>query len=397
MYNQLKVVHGVHVVTATRVLESGFVVVDRGRILEVSNEQKRLEELQRIYPSEAFIDGCGQYLIPGLIDIHVHGGYGKGFMDGDEEGLEALALSCLKNGTTGFLATTRAAGEQALLHIFTLYKEFLRTGSFAYKEAFLGVHMETPFINPIRRGGQDERWIRPIDRREIDRYLGMLGSELKIFSYAPELPGGDELTQELVQQGVIASIGHSNADFSEAKSAFDLGVLHLNHCLNGMTGFHHREPGIIGAALDRQDLFVELICDGHHLHPQTVRLLYLLFGSGRLVLITDRTEAAGLPEGVYRIKGRDLQVTEEGAIIELGRNILRGSSLTMNRALTNFMSMADVSLVEAVKAASLNPARLLGIDGKKGSIAVGKDADVVLLHGDGTVIWTMLQGEICQI
>lgn len=393
----LIIVFNAKIVTATRILDSGFVVVENGKIVEVVQGNFMPEEVKNKFPQATLVDGCGNYLIPGLIDTHVHGGHGKGLMDGEEESLRELALSCLKGGATGFLATTRAAEKQNLWDVFAAYKHFLRTSDFAYKAAFLGIHMETPFINPIRRGGQDQRWIRSIDLDEVSAYVDCLGEYLKIFSYGPELPGGLKLTQMLVEQGIIASIGHSNADFQEAKGAFDLGMSHINHCLNGMTGFHHREPGILGAALDRQNLWVEIICDGHHLHPQTIRLLYLLFGADRLVLITDRTEAAGLPAGYHTIKGRHLQVTEQGEIIELERNIYSGSSLTMNRALINFMSMANVSLVEAVAAASLNPARLLAIDHKKGSIEAGKDGDLVLIDGDGVVEWVMLQGEICQM
>jgi N-acetylglucosamine-6-phosphate deacetylase len=255
--------------------------------------------------------------------------------------------------------------------------------------AILGIHLEGPYLCDAHRGAQDPRHLRAPDLGELDRLLD--AGPVRLVTLAPELPGALAAIERLVDAGVVAAVGHTGATYDQAAAAFDAGATHAAHLFNGMRAFHHREPGVIGAALDRPDVVCELICDGLHAHPAAMRLAHRVKGAGGAVLITDAMQATGLGDGRYRIG--DLPVVVRDGRAELADSgTLAGSTLTMGAAVRNAVRLMGISLPDAIRMAAATPARVLGLEHRKGMLAPGRDADLVVLEDDLAVRATMVGG-----
>lgn len=358
-------------------LDKGSITIANGRIVNIGRESSR--------PLNAAIYNLsGLYVAPGFIDLQVNGGAGHNFNDAPFDEIRKIAEFHISHGTIGIVATIITAP------IPTIRDAIQKTQGSSHP-AILGVHMEGPFISPKQKGAHNLEYILPPFLNKFDELVEEYESFVRIVTLAPELPGAEELIARICKIGAVASLGHSDASYDQALAAAKSGVKLFTHLGNAVRGLHHREPGAVGAALD-SDTYVELICDGVHLHPAFVRLVAKIKGFDRICLVTDAISAAGLPDGEYSFGG--LPVFVQNGIARLSDGTLAGSTLTMNRAVKNFMEFTGCSLPEAVRCATLNPARLLGLDDRKGSLAVGKDADLVIFDEDFTVHYTILGGEV---
>ena len=330
------------------------------------------------------IDASGLYVAPGFIDLQVNGGVGRNFEDASPEEIRGIVDFYVSHGTTALLPTTVTAPISGIRGTIERVKR-------VDHPAVLGMHIEGPFIAKERKGAQNPDYIIEPSVDEFDDLAAGNEGFIKIVTLAPERPGADRLIARIRGIGAVASLGHSDATYDQAMAAIGQGVGLFTHMFNAMREFHHRAPGAVGAALV-SDVMVELIADGIHVHPGAMKLLHMVKGPDRICLITDAISAAGLDDGEYELGG--MRVFVRDATARLSDGTLAGSTLTMDRAVKIFMDAAGCSLVEAVRAASLNPAKLLRIDDRKGSIEVDKDADLVIFDGQLNVHYTIIGGEV---
>ncbi|NOU71852.1 N-acetylglucosamine-6-phosphate deacetylase [Paenibacillus sp. LMG 31458] len=371
----------VRVVAETGIIEQGSVCVENGRITAiVEGELVHSEGLD-------ILDGEGKLLIPGMIDVHIHGAKGYDMMDGTVRSIEVVSETCAATGCTSFLATSVSSKMEDLLRMIDNVKQV------AGKErgaSIVGIHTEGPYLNIKRKGMQNEAFLRHPDIMEMERVVEQAGSLLKMVTIAPELPGGMELVTYLRERGIIVAIAHSDATYDEATEAFRLGASHITHCFNGMRPIHHRDPGLIVAAFEQPHVSLQAIVDHVHLHPAIIRLMHKIKGAEGMVLITDALHAMGLGDGDYQFGGHAVKVAY--GVAQLQDGTLASSTVTMNKALRNTVELG-ISLEDAVTMASRTPADLLGLP-QKGRIALGADADMVLLDDKFQVAWTMIGGRI---
>jgi N-acetylglucosamine-6-phosphate deacetylase len=316
------------------------------------------------------------WICPGFVDIHMHGIAGCDTMDGTPESLMTISRALARFGVTSFLATTMTASYAELEKAIRNIAAVSRAGTEG--AAVAGIHLEGPWINPRYKGAQNEAHIVAPKLAEVRRLYELAGGLLKVVTIAPEQPEALEAIRWLKEQGVIVSAGHTGATFAQAQHAVECGVQHFTHCFNAMTGLHHREPGVVGAAMVHEQLSTELIADGEHVHPAVMRILYRLKSFGRLALVSDSMRAAALGDGVYDLGGQAVHV--RGTQAKLADGTLAGSILTLNRAVQNMVTLCGVPLPEAVAMASQTPAEIVGLGGQKGRLEAGCDADITVLN-----------------
>ncbi|MEB3752330.1 N-acetylglucosamine-6-phosphate deacetylase [Geobacillus sp. FSL W8-0032] len=331
-------------------------------------------------------------VVPGFIDIHIHGAAGADVMDATLKALRAMAEALPAEGTTSFLATTMTAPseqiEAALRNVARYMAEANRPGA----AEVLGVHLEGPFLSPKRTGAQHPRHLVDPNVSLFQRWQEAAGGHIRLVTLAPEREGGLELAAYLKQTGVIASIGHSDAVYDKVKAAIQAGVTHATHLFNGMRGIHHREPGVAGAVLMFEEVMCELIADGLHVAPPMVRFAYRNKGSDGLILITDAMRAKCLGDGRYELGGQE--VTVRGQEARLADGTLAGSVLKLADAIRRVLDYTGCTIEEVIRMASWNPAKQLDILDRKGSLRPGKDADVVVLNERYEVMMTFCRGAL---
>ncbi|WP_217593281.1 N-acetylglucosamine-6-phosphate deacetylase [Cohnella sp. GbtcB17] len=351
-----------------RAIEGGRMLIGAdGRIEAVGGAELEAVGVQ-------VLDLGGKTVIPGLIDQHVHGGGGWQAMNATYEDLNGMSLFHAANGTTSFLATTESAAEGRILD--ALRSAVAAAGRGLEGAELLGVHLEGPFLNPIRCGAQDKANIRPANPDELDRYLEAAGGLIRLVTLAPEIEGGIEAAERLTRAGVTVSVGHSDATLAQMREAIERGATQTTHHFNGMSPFHHREPGVAGAGLICPELTTELIADGIHVHPDAVKLLYDVKGAGGVCVITDAVYCAGLPDGEY-----GEATMKDGQVWLKDGSSLAGSSLTMLQALRNVLRFTGRPLAEVLPSLTEVPARQIGVSGRKGRLEAGMDADFLVLDG----------------
>lgn len=319
------------------------------------------------------IDANGLTLLPGFIDIHVHGAMGSEAMDATPQALHTMARFYAQHGVTGFLATTWTDSQARI----TAALENIAAAPRRYPDgaSLLGAHLEGPYLNPVKCGAQSTAYIRRADPDEARPWLDL--GVIRLLALAPEYPENHWLISECVGRGITVAAAHTNATYNEFITAAALGLNHSTHTFNAMTGLHHRDPGALGAAMTLKRLNCELIADNIHVHPAAMKALYLAKGATGIILITDAIRGAGMPEGEYPIDERVIRVADGAARLPDGT--LAGSILTMDQALTNFMGALGEPLEKIWPTTSLNAARAIGLADRKGSLEIGKDADLVLI------------------
>ena len=331
------------------------------------------------------IDAKNNVVIPGLLDMHIHGYLGEDASDGSFEGIRKMAEGLARNGVTGFLPTTMTVSYAELRAAFAQIRAAMQASSGPDWQGaqVLGVNAEGPFINPAKKGAQAEENIRPGDAAFLQEYLDIL----RVFTIAPEMPGNMDCIREMAGKCLI-SMGHTAANYAQAAAGIEAGVRHVTHLFNAQTPLMHRDPGVVGAALTDDRVSCELIADTFHVDRHLFPLVTRMKGEN-LVLITDCTRAGGLPDGEYSLGGQPIFV--KGIECRLADGTIAGSVLKLNDAVRNLRENARLSLCEAVNAASLNPARRLGL-AAKGSLERGKDADIVICTEDLHILRTIVGG-----
>lgn len=323
-------------------------------------------------------------LVPGFVDIHVHGGGGADTMDATADAFERIAATHARFGTTTLLLTTVAATAEEIDQVIAQAARSMQAGGGGARIA--GVHLEGPFLDPEHAGAQRRDRIVPPLLPLASRWFAT--GVVRVITLAPELPGAHAVAALAREHGVVAAAGHTGAGAAELAAAAEAGFSHVTHLCNAMRPFLHRDVGPVGQVIEDGRFTADLICDGVHVHPAMVRALCRTIGTGRLLLITDAIRAAAMPDGIYDLGG--LPVRLQGDQCRLADGTLAGSVLTMLGAFERVQRLADVSPYVAQRLCAENPARRIGLGGRR--IAAGREADLVCLDGEGTVLWTMVRG-----
>jgi N-acetylglucosamine-6-phosphate deacetylase len=329
-------------------------------------------------------------VVPGLLDVHTHGADGVQVIDGRAEDLDRLASFYAAHGVTGYLATIGGSMANILAGLQSVRTHLDRPPAFGAR--CLGVHLEGPFISPQALGAFRPDSVLAADPAVFADLLDAGGGHLRLMTLAPEVPGADAVIEMAIANDVVCSVGHSVATGDELSRAVDAGVRSVTHVFNAMAPFHHRRPGLVGAVLTEPRLITEVIADGIHVHPTALRLLARVKGAESIALVTDSIAAAGLPDGGYLFEEQRVTVADGAARLDAGT--LAGSTLTLDRAVANFARWADIAWEDAVVSATIVPARLLGLQGQRGEIAVGRNADLAAFDADHELVWTMVAGNL---
>lgn len=372
------------VVLPDKVLDPGFLSIEGDKIAGISGSP-----VERTDGDVEYIDFGDAYIAPGFIDLHLHGALGKDVMDGEEESLEQIAVHQSRSGVTGFLGSTMSASMDEISEVVGTIRKAAHQ---RFPSLILGAHVEGPFLNIERKGAQDPDHIRAMTGADVERLIEDVQAMNAVISLAPEAGDNMNYIPVLKKNGFVVAIGHSDATYEQAMQGFRKGISHATHLFNAMRGFDHREPGVVGAVLDAEGITAELIADGIHVHPASLRLAVVRKGAERICLVTDSLKASGAGDGIYPWRGREIEV--RGPRVTLKETgVLAGSVLTMNMAVKNIVEWTGVSISQAVNMASLNPSRVLGLEQSMGSIGRGKYANLVILDHEFNVVETILRGE----
>lgn len=334
------------------------------------------------------IDAQGNYVIPGLVDMHIHGYLGEDASDGKYEGLKIMAEGVAKNGVTAFLPTTMTVSYDELRTAFGLIRQGMQESKSEnwMGAAIVGCNAEGPFININKKGAQAGEHVRVGDATFLKEYQDVI----RVFTIAPEVEGNMDCIREMAADtNVLISMGHTGANFEQAQAGIEAGIRHITHLFNAQTALAHRDPGVVGAALLDSRVSTELICDCFHIHPGVFQLIANIKGD-QMVLITDCTRAGGLEDGEYTLGGQPIFV--KGIECRLADDTIAGSVLKLNEAVRNVLAHTDLTISQVVKMASLTPAIRIGLGKTKGSIEVGKDADIAIVDDEINVQKTILGG-----
>lgn len=330
-------------------------------------------------------------IFPGFIDIHTHGAYGYDTNDGEPDGLRGWMARIPEEGVTSILPTTVTQMSEVLTRAVESVAQVVEEGYEGTE--ILGIHFEGPFLDMEYKGAQPPEAIAPPSVEQFDRYQKAAKGLIRYITLSPEHDRDFALTRHCAGQGVVVSMGHSSAAYEEALMAMANGVTSMTHVYNGMTPFHHRNPGLVGAALRMHDLYGEVIGDGHHSHLAALHVFFQSKGRERGILITDSLRAKHCPPGGnYQLGGHDIEIRQDGLAYLLGTDTIAGSTLSMNRGLQILVEEAGVPLDAAVNACTINPARCLGVDRRKGKICAGYDGDLTILDQDYSVVQTYCRG-----
>ena len=336
------------------------------------------------------LDAKGNYVIPGLVDMHIHGYMGEDASDGSFEGLKTMARGVAKNGVTSFLPTTMTVSYDELRLAFSQIRRAMEESRLDSWDgaAVVGANAEGPFINITKKGAQAGEHVRPGD----PAFLKEFADVIRVFTIAPEVEGNLDCIREMARDtSMLISMGHTAANFEQAQAGIEAGVRHVTHLFNAQTGLLHRDPGVVGAALLDSRVSCELIADTFHVHKALFQLVASLKGE-QMVLITDCTRAGGMPDGEYTLGGQPIFV--KGIECRLKDGTIAGSVLKLNEAVRNVLGNTDLTISQAVNMASLNPARRIGLSASKGSIEAGKDADFAIVDDAIDVQATILGGRV---
>lgn len=379
----MTVIQNAAIITENKVIPQGWLYIEAGKINAVN------AGTPPAYPGSMVIDAGGLTLAPGYIDLHAHGGDGHEAMDATPAALRQIAGFYARHGVTGWLPTTWTAPHQATLDALAAIKPLV--GVATGGAAILGIHLEGPYLNVDKLGAQHGENIRRATR---DEALALLDTGIvRLLALAPEFDENLWLIDECVRRGITVSAAHTDADYAAMVAAVERGLSQTTHTFNAMRGLHHREPGTVGAALLLDALRCEVIPDPNHIHPAVQQLLYKVKGVDGVVIITDAVRGAGMPDGTTYVQSGGTVTIKNGAA-RLADGTLSGSTLTMDVAVRNFVAATGADFSEVWRCASLNAAQALNIAAHKGSIAPGKDADLILLDANLNIYTTIVGGEV---
>ncbi|HXJ17478.1 MAG TPA: N-acetylglucosamine-6-phosphate deacetylase [Candidatus Polarisedimenticolia bacterium] len=386
------VIHASRILTPEEEISDGIVVVEGSRITALGHR----DEI-RVPAGAADYVATGLTVVPGFVDVHIHGAGGHDVMEGNARALDRIASAVARHGTTSFIATTVTAPVEETCHSLEGIARYIRaqeeSGDTAENSRLaaeiLGIHLEGPFISKARRGVHPPDAIAKPSVEVLEKFLKASDGLVKILTLAPELPGAIPLIESAMAAKIVAALGHTDADYDQARAAIHDGASHAVHFYNAMRPFAHRDPGVVGAILTDPEVTAEVIADGVHVAGAAIQVLIGCKGFDAVLLASDAIAATGMPDGNYRLGNREVTVKDGVARNSEGK--LAGSTLTLDRALRNVVALG-VPLREAIRMATILPARRLGLAGKKGIIAVGADADLVALTPDLRVAGVMTRG-----
>ena len=390
LQNTYKITNG-KIITPYRLIDNGTLLVTGDKIAQISEGDIHA-------PGAIEIDALGNYVSPGFIDIHIHGGGGHDFMDGSETAFLKIAETHARFGTTAMVPTTLTSTREELLNTLDIYKEADKKNARGAK--FIGMHLEGPYFSPDQRGAQDPRFIRNPDPDEYEAIIAH-SDVIKRWSAAPELPGAIPFGRYLKSKGIIAAIAHTDAIYEETLEAFENGytlATHLYSCMSGVTRRNaYRYAGVIESAYLIDEMDVEIIADGIHLPAALLQLVYKIKGTAKTALITDAMRGAGMPPGdsILGNIATGMKVIVEDGVAKLpDRSAFAGSVATTDRLVRTMVQLAQVPLTEAIKMISTTPARIMGIQDSTGSLIAGKQADIVIFDENIDIRTTMVNGRI---
>ncbi len=365
--------HTARALTPTTEIPDAGILIRDGEIEAIGPRQG-----MRLPAGAQEVVAAEQTAIPGFVDVHIHGAGGHDVMEASEEAMTAVARTVARHGTTSFVATTVTASPDDTCRSVEGIARYIATqhATDEPRAEVLGIHYEGPFISPVRRGVHPQEWIQLPSAEMLERFLRAASGNARILTIAPELLGAAPCIDAAHKAGVVVAMGHTDATYEQTRAGMARGVRHAVHMYNAMRPFSHRDSGVIGAVLTSPEVTAELIADGVHVEEAAMRLLLQAKGSGRVILVSDGVSATGMPDGKYKL-GK-FEVTVSGGVCRNAEGNLAGSTLTLDRALRNIVALG-ISLPDAVRMLTVNPATLLGIEFKKGALRIGADADIVLL------------------
>ena len=383
------IIKNIKVYTEDKTFADGKIIIREGVFEEIIIGQTTASDLE--LQDTEIVDGKRCYAIPGLIDMHFHGCMGDDFCDGTKEAISRIAEYEASIGVTAMAPATMTLPVEELEQILKVAAEYKKG---ATKGAdLIGINMEGPFISSAKKGAQDEKNMILCDTEVCQRFLNASDGLVKFVGIAPEESENSLEFIEKMKDKVNISLAHTNADYDTAKAAFDAGANHAVHLYNAMPAFTHREPGVVGAVSDSRHVTAELICDGVHIHPSTVRATFKMMGENRMILISDSMRATGMPEGQYTLGGLDVNVVGNRATL-VSDGALAGSVTNLMDCMRTVVKKMGIPLETAVACATMNPAKSLGEYDRYGSISKGKKANVVLLDEELDLQMVVKDGEI---
>ncbi len=382
-------IHAGRALTPLAEIADVVLLIEDGRIAAIGQRGE-----VRVPHGTPVYDARGMTALPGFVDVHIHGAGGHDVMEATPAAFEAVGAMVARHGTTSFLATTVTASPEDLCRSAEGIARFIRSQPHRPAPAppsaeILGIHFEGPFISAARRGVQPSEWIAPPSLVLLRQMLEAAAGTARLITLAPEIPGALELVDAARHAGLVVSLGHTDATYAQAQDAIARGARHAAHVFNAMRPFSHRETGVLGAVLTSPEVTAELIADGVHVDAPAMQILLAAKGIERVVLVSDATAATGMPDGKYHLGS--FEVTVSGGVCRNAEGKLAGSTLTLDRALRNMVALG-VPFPDAARLLTLNPARVLGLEGRKGVLAPGADADVVLLDSELQVRGVMIRG-----
>ncbi len=355
--------------------------IENGKIVYIGEDDKNIEP---IFETEGVV-------LPGFIDEHIHGAGGADAMDGTVDALQTISEYVAREGTTGFLATTMTQSKKNITNALKAVKAIREKGEYEGAEV-LGVHLEGPFISPKHVGAQPLEYVATPCAEVFDEYNEASGNSIKIVTLAPEVDGGLDLIKHLNEIGVVASVGHTGGKYADVVKAVAAGATNVTHTYNAQTGLHHREAGVVGAAMLLDELNCEMICDTIHVSVPAIKLVIKNKPHDKFTLITDAMRAKGMPDGKSELGGQEVFVKNGEA--RLADGTLAGSVLKMNVAVKNLVEKVGVAFTDAVDFATYNPAKNIGVLTERGTIEVGKRADFTVLDEKFNVLYTVVNGKV---
>jgi N-acetylglucosamine-6-phosphate deacetylase len=366
-------------------IESPVIAAEDGRIVSIASQKDAAIPTGEVH---AF---PGLTLGPAFFDVHIHGSAGHDVMEATPEALLTLGKFLAKRGVGAYLATTVTAPMDATLRSLNGLAKLIEKAPEGAQTWPIGIHLEGPFLSHAKRGVHPPDLLLAPQIDVFDRMFEAAGGHVRLMTLAPELPGAAELAAHATAKGVRVSVGHSNATAAETTPVLAAGATSATHTFNAMRPLDHREPGILGVVLTRDDLFAELICDGIHTEPELVRLWWKAKGAERAILITDGMAAAGMPDGEYMLGGFPVQVANGRA---MANGVLAGSVLTLDRALRNFIEFTGATVENGLRLLGANPAAMTGFSDRAGSVAVGQHANLVAVDGAGKLVQSIHAGSL---
>ena len=381
-------IYASRILTPQEELLDAVILVEGGRITAIGHRDE-------VKIPEGAVDyvASGMTVVPGFVDVHIHGAGGHDVMEATHAALDCITSTVARHGTTSILATTVTAPVDETCKSLEGIAQFIRSHEHQENTGLaaeiLGIHLEGPFISKTRRGVHPSDSITRPSIEILDKFRAASDGLIRILTIAPEVSGALDLIRAAVTNGIVAAIGHTDADYEQARAAIQAGARHAVHFYNAMRPFSHRDPGVIGAVLTEPDVTAEIIADGVHVAGPAIQVLLGTKGFDTVLLASDGTAATGMPDGNFRLG--NFEVTVKDGVCRNSEGKLAGSTLTLDRALRYIVSLG-VPLIDALRMATILPARRLGLAGKKGIIAIGADADLVVLTPDLRVAGVMTRG-----